>query len=46
MEHPEPEGEDPSGSVSQINQMTICVRRKPVTEALHERIQSLTLLPG
>ena len=25
-EHPEPEGEDPSGSVNQINQMTMCVR--------------------
>ena len=24
-EHPEPEGEDPSGSVNQINQMTMCV---------------------
>ena len=32
-EHPEPEGEDPSGSVNQINQMTMCVRRKPVTVA-------------
>ena len=29
-EHPEPEGEDPSGSVNQINQMTMCVRGKPV----------------
>ena len=28
-EHPEPEGEDPSGSVNQINQMTMCVRGKP-----------------
>ena len=27
-EHPEPEGEDPSGSVNQINQMTMCVRGK------------------
>ena len=27
-EHPEPEGEDPSGSVNQINQMTVCVRGK------------------
>ena len=33
MEHPEPEGEDPSGSVNQINQMTMCVRGKPVTVA-------------
>ena len=32
-EHPEPEGEDPSGSVNQINQMTMCVRGKPVTVA-------------
>ena len=28
-EHPEPEGEDPSGSVNQINKMTMCVREKP-----------------
>ena len=27
-EHPEPEGEDPSGSVNQINQMTMCLRGK------------------
>ena len=33
VEHPEPEGEDPSGSVNQINQMTMCVRGKPVTVA-------------
>ena len=33
MEHPEPEGEDPSGSVNQINQMTMCVRGKPMTVA-------------
>ena len=33
MEHPEPESEDPSGSVNQINQMTMCVRGKPVTVA-------------
>ena len=32
-EHPEPEGEDPSGSVNQINQMTMCVREKPMTVA-------------
>ena len=32
-EHPEPEGEDPSGSVNQINQMTMCVRGKPMTVA-------------
>ena len=32
-EHPEPEGEDPSGSVNQINQMTMCVRGKQVTVA-------------
>ena len=32
-EHPEPEGEDPSASVNQINQMTMCVRGKPVTVA-------------
>ena len=32
-EHPEPEGEDPSGSVNQVNQMTMCVRGKPVTVA-------------
>ena len=32
-EHPEPEGEDPSGSVNQINQMTMCVHGKPVTVA-------------
>ena len=34
VEHPEPEGEDPSGSVNQINQMTMCVRGKPVTVAV------------
>ena len=28
-EDPEPEGEDPSGSVNQINQMTMCIRGKP-----------------
>ena len=28
-----PEGEDPSGSVNQINQMTMCVCGKPVTVA-------------
>ena len=33
VEHPEPEGEDPSGFVNQINQMTMCVRGKPVTVA-------------
>ena len=33
VEHPEPEGEDPSGSVNQINQMTMCVRGKPATVA-------------
>ena len=32
-ERPEPEGEDPSGSVNQINQMTMCVRGKPMTVA-------------
>ena len=32
-EHPEPEGEDPSGSVNQFNQMTMCVREKPMTVA-------------
>ena len=32
-EHPEPEGEDPSGSVNQVNQMTMCVRGKPVAVA-------------
>ena len=30
-EHSEPEGENPSGSVNQINQMTMRVRGKPVT---------------
>ena len=33
VEQPELEGEDPSGSVNQINQMTMCVRGKPVTVA-------------
>ena len=32
-EHSEPEGEDPSGSVNQINQMTMYVRGKSVTVA-------------
>ena len=41
-EHPEPEGEDPSGSVNQINQMTMCVcvesqhLRQPQARVLRE----------
>ena len=31
---PDPEGEDPSGSVNQINQMTMCIRGKPKASAV------------
>ena len=31
---PEPEGEDPSGSVNNINQMTMCIRGKSKTSAV------------
>ena len=34
MEHSEPQLEDQSGSVNQINQMTMCVRGKPVAVAV------------
>ena len=40
-EHPEPEGEDPSGSVNQINRMTMCVRGKPDEINLAEKFQSI-----
>ena len=41
VEHSESEGEDQSESVNQINQMTMCVRGKPVTmAALSSRVSS------
>ena len=39
-ENPGPKGEDPSGSVNQVNQMTMCIRGKPKPSAVAASISS------